>query len=65
MAIKNRKSIYLQAVAMRDIATGWKEIWIVPSAQDLVSIIIELVWLAGDPLPSKVIVDLRNKNLVE
>ena len=46
---------------MIDPATDWIQIRTVPSARtDLVSNIVELVWLTRYPLPSKVIVDCGN-----
>ena len=47
---------------MIDPATGWIEIRTVPSARaDLVSNIVELVWITMYPLPSKVIVERGNE----
>ena len=51
---------------MIDSATGWTENCTVSStAADLVSNIVELVWLTRYPLPSKVIVDCGNEFLAE
>ena len=64
MTTKNRKTVYLQAVTMIDLATAWIEIRMVPSACTyLVSNIVELSWLTRYPLPSKVIVDRGNEFL--
>ena len=58
MTTKIRKTVCLQAVTMIDPTT--------PSAHvDLVSNIVELVWLTRNLLPSTVIVDRRNKILAE
>ena len=66
MTTKNGKIVNLQAVTMINPATGWIEIRTVPSARaDLVSNIVELAWLTGYPLPSKVIVDHGNEFLAE
>ena len=66
MTTKNRKTVYLQAVTMRDPATGWIEIRTVPSTHvDPVSIKVELILLTRYPLPSKVIVDRGNEFFAE
>ena len=66
MTIKLGKSVYLQAVTMIDLATGWIEIRTIPSALvDLVANQVELAWLTPYLLPSKVIVDRRNEFLAE
>ena len=62
MATKNLKNICLQVVTMIDPATGWIEVCMLSSAcAYLVSIILEPAWLTRYLLPSKVIVDSRNK----
>ena len=62
MTTKSGRSVYLQAVTMIDLATGWIEIRTVSSVRvDLVANQEELAWLACYPLPSKVIVDKRNE----
>ena len=66
MTIENGKTFYLQVFVMIDSATGWIETHTVPSARvDLVSNIVELVWLTRYPLPIKVIVDCGNEFLAE
>ena len=66
MTTKNRRTVYFQAVTNKDPATGWIEIRTVPSSRaDLVSNIVELVWLTRYPLPSKVILDSGNEFLAE
>ena len=58
MTTKNGKTVYLQAVIMIDPATGWIELYTVPSARAyLVSNIVEIVWLTRYSLPSNIIVD--------
>ena len=59
MTTKLEKSVKLQVVTMIDPATGWIEIYTVPSVwRDL-----ELDWLTWYPLPNKVIVDRGNEFL--
>ena len=66
MTIENVKTVYLQAVNMIDPAICCIEIRTVPSAHtDLVSNMVQLVWLTRYPLPSKVIVDRGNEFLAE
>ena len=62
MTTKSGRSVYLQAVTMIDLATGWIDICTIPSAQaDLVANQEELAWLTHYPLPSKIIVDKKNE----
>ena len=57
---------FLQAVTMIHPATGWIEIFTVPSARaDLVFNQVELACLTYYPLPSKVVVDMRNEFLAD
>ena len=66
MTTKSGRSVYLQAVAMIDVLTGWIKIRTVPSARaDLVANQVELVWLTCYPLPNKLIVDRGNKFLAK
>ena len=59
---KSGRSVYLQAVTMIDLATGWIEIHTIPLAQaDLVSNQVELAWLAWYLLSNMVIVDKGNE----
>ena len=63
---KNGKSIYSQAVTMIDPASCLIEIHTIPSDRaDLISNIVELVYLTQYPLPSKVKIDQRNEFLAE
>ena len=67
-AMKGKKDedVYLQAITMKDPATGWIEIRSVPEARaDLVANQVELVWLTRYPLPNKIIVDRGKELLVE
>ena len=64
--MKGKKDIdvYLQAITMRDSATGWIEICSVPEARaELVANQVELVWLTRYPLPNKITID-RDKELL-
>ena len=66
MTTKNKKTVYLQAVTMTDLATGWIEICTVPSScADLVSNKGESTWLTRYPLPRKAAVDRENDYLAE
>ena len=66
MTTNSGRSVYLQAVTMIDLATGWIEIRTVPSAQtDLVANQKELAWLTRYPLPNKVLVDRGNEFLAK
>ena len=66
MATKNGNTVFLQAVIMIDLATGWIALSMIPSAwADLVSIQVELAWLTRYPLHSKIIVDGGYEFLVE
>ena len=66
MNTKSGRSVYLQAVTMIDLATGWIEICIVPSARaNVVANKVELAWLARYPLPNKVTVNRGNEFLAE
>ena len=66
MTTKSGMSIYLQAVATIDPATGWRDIRPVPSVRtDLVANQVELAWFTHYPLPNKVIVDMENEFLAE
>ena len=66
MTTKSGKSFYLQAVTMIDPATGWIEIYTVPSAwTDLITNQVELDLLTCYPLPNKVIVDRGNEFLAD
>ena len=66
MTTKSGRSVYLQAVTMIDLATGWIEICTVPSAQvDLISNQVELAWLMCYALPNKVIVNRGNAKFRE
>ena len=58
MTIKSGRSVYLQAVTMIVMVTGWIEIRTIPSARaDLVANQVELARLSCYSLPNKVIVD--------
>ena len=66
MTTNSGRSIYVQAVTMIDLASGWIEIPTVPSVRtDLVANQVELAWLICCPLPYKVIVDRGNEFLAE
>ena len=52
------KDVYLQAITMIDLATGWKHICSVPEARaDPVANQVELSWLTRYPLPNKITID--------
>ena len=64
MTTKSGKSINLQAVTKIYSATGWIEIYTVPSAEaDFVANQVELAWLTRFPPPSKIIMDRGNEIL--
>ena len=62
MTTTSGRSVYLQAVTIIDLDTGWIEIRTVPSAQeDLVSNQVELAWLTRYPLPNRAKVGRGNE----
>ena len=66
MTIKSGKSVYLQAVAIIDPATGWIEIGVVPSLHaKVVAYQVELAWMIYYPLPRRVKVDKGDEFLIE
>ena len=66
MTTKSGRFVYLQAVTMIDLVTGWIEIRTVPSAPaDLVANQVELTWLSHYLLPNEVLVDRKNEFLAQ
>ena len=58
MKVEKDRDVYLQAIAMIDLATGWIEIHSVPKdGTDLVAYQVELGWLTRYPLPNKITLD--------
>ena len=52
---KKDKDVYIQAITMIALATGWIEIHSVPKARaDLVANQEELAWLTRYPLPNQI-----------